>query len=151
MIPETRKFKNPQVRQHEREIVCIFEKRKGGEVVFSISLFKTHACICVHSWGIWKFTNLLRKWTSTSFDDHRVLLELQAKVAGDATKAAAAERLGMGGISRGRVAHSVALGARTIAQADASGREARRQPEEKKDDEWEVVDTVKWGRYGKKS
>ena len=77
------------------------------------------------------------------------LLKLQAKVAGDATKAAAAERLGMGGIARGRVAHSVTLGARTIAQADAGGREARRQPEEKKDDEWEVVDTVKWGRYGK--
>ncbi|PAV72314.1 hypothetical protein WR25_17923 isoform A [Diploscapter pachys] len=76
---------------------------------------------------------------------------IEAKVAGDATKAAAAERLGMGGIARGRVAHSVALGARTIAQADASGRESRRQPEEKKDDEWEVVDTVKWGSSSKNS
>ncbi|VDM83237.1 unnamed protein product [Strongylus vulgaris] len=41
---------------------------------------------------------------------------LQAKVAADPQKAAAVERLGMGGFGRPRAAHSVAQGVKTIKQ-----------------------------------
>ncbi|KHJ97373.1 putative GTP-ase activating protein [Oesophagostomum dentatum] len=65
--------------------------------------------------------------------------KLEAKVSSDPQKAAAVERLGMGGFGRPRAAHSVAQGVKMIRQTDLS---ARTMPSTspKADEEWEFVE-----------
>lgn len=67
---------------------------------------------------------------------------MQAKVAADPTKAAAVDRLGMGGFGHTRAAHSIAQGVRTIQQDDINSRFTPSAPAPKDDfsTEWEIVD-----------
>lgn len=66
---------------------------------------------------------------------------IQAKVSADPQKAAAVDRLGMGGLGRPRAAHSVASGVRTIQQDDLSSRAAVAAPKKKSaEDDWDLLD-----------
>ncbi|WKX95949.1 hypothetical protein Q1695_012419 [Nippostrongylus brasiliensis] len=65
--------------------------------------------------------------------------DIQKKAAEDPQKAAAVDRLGMGGFGRPRAAHSVAQGVKPIRQADLSKR-AVAEISPKSEDDWEVVE-----------
>ncbi|KAL6733298.1 hypothetical protein Aduo_003954 [Ancylostoma duodenale] len=65
---------------------------------------------------------------------------LEAKASSDPQKAAAVERLGMGGFGRPRAAHSVAQGVKPIRQADLNKRTVPSLSPTTKDDEWEFVE-----------
>ncbi|KAK6732545.1 hypothetical protein RB195_016736 [Necator americanus] len=64
---------------------------------------------------------------------------VEAEASSDPQKAAAVERLGMGGFGRPRAAHSVAQGVKPIKQADLSKRTVPSLSPTKRDDDWEFV------------
>ncbi|KAK6061201.1 putative GTP-ase activating protein [Cooperia oncophora] len=67
--------------------------------------------------------------------------DIQKKVSEDPQKAAAVDRLGMGGFGRPRAAHSVAQGVKPIRQVDLSKRaEPSISLSQKSEDDWEVVE-----------
>ncbi|KAK6013876.1 putative GTP-ase activating protein, partial [Ostertagia ostertagi] len=67
--------------------------------------------------------------------------DIQKKASEDPQKAAAVDRLGMGGFGRPRAAHSVAQGVKPIRQVDLSKRvEPTISLSQKSEDDWEVVE-----------
>ncbi|GMR34379.1 hypothetical protein PMAYCL1PPCAC_04574 [Pristionchus mayeri] len=76
--------------------------------------------------------------------------KIEAKVAGDPTKAAAVDRLGMGGLGgRPRAMHSIASGVRVVKQDDLApagrGAPAKKPAAE---DEWDTLDDALRGDFG---
>uniref|UniRef100_W6NSZ1 Arf GTPase activating protein domain containing protein n=1 Tax=Haemonchus contortus TaxID=6289 RepID=W6NSZ1_HAECO len=77
----------------------------------------------------------------TKLSARLAMQDIQKKASEDPQKAAAVDRLGMGGFGRPRAAHSVAQGVKPIRQVDLSKRaEPTVSLSQKSEDEWEILE-----------